>query len=342
MPDMDGFDVAEQIKNELGHASPTIMMLTSADRRGDVSRSRDLGVASYLMKPIKPSDLLDALLTSLGQAKQTRTALPVILHHAIGDLGPGLRILLAEDNAINQKVAVRMLEKRGHTVVVTDNGEAAVEALVQQPEDAPFDIVLMDVHMPIMDGYEATAAIRKREVEGGSHIPIIALTANAMKGDAEKCLEAGMDGYLSKPLHLPDLLGAIQRVVRREPNVQAVAAAESSGELPAFDIATALVSVEEDRDLLRDLAVVFCEDVPHSISEIENSIAQNDAETLERLAHSLKSSTGSLGGKAAAAAALVLEGIGRSRNLLDADRAFHTLRYEMDRLTQALSALSST
>jgi PAS domain S-box-containing protein len=207
MPEMDGFALVQQIKDDPTLANTTVMMLTSCDQKEGAEHGRRLGVAVSLVKPIKPSELLRALLKARGQREEVkdrrvRRALTPPQGHR------PLHLLLAEDNLVNQKLAVRLLEKRGHTVVVANNGKEALAALA----GARFDGVLMDVQMPEMDGLEATAAIRQEEQGSGTHLPVIALTAHAMKGDRERCLAAGMDGCVTKPLRPRELFAAIERV----------------------------------------------------------------------------------------------------------------------------------
>ncbi|MBI1818416.1 MAG: response regulator [Deltaproteobacteria bacterium] len=210
MPDMDGFALAEQIRHTPELAGATIMMLSSADLPGDAARCRALGIAAYLAKPLKQSELLAAILTVLGlEAAAPHAADPA--RSSVVENQPALHILLAEDNAVNQRLVVRILEKRGHTVVVAANGLQAVAAAAREA----FDIVLMDVQMPEMDGFEATAAIRASEQHTGAHLPIIALTAHAMKGDDDRCLHAGMDGYVTKPINWDDLFAAIADARKR-------------------------------------------------------------------------------------------------------------------------------
>jgi CheY-like chemotaxis protein len=206
MPKMDGFTLIEQIRHRPELATATIMMLTSAGHRGDAARCKELGVAAYLLKPIRQSELRDAITRALG-AREQQGAIPMITRfslHDEPDPSACLRVLLAEDNAVNQRLGVRLLERRGHSVTVAANGRAALKAL----EEEEFDLVLMDVQMPEMDGLEATAAIRNKEKLSGNHQAVIALTAHSMKGDQERCLAAGMDGYLSKPIR-PDELDAV-------------------------------------------------------------------------------------------------------------------------------------
>ncbi len=213
MPQMDGFELIERIRQSPGSSAATIMMLTSAGHRGDAARCKELGVAAYLMKPIRQSELREAIARVLG-ARVQQGAIPLITRYALHDArepGTSLRILLAEDNPVNQRLASRLLEKRGHSVVVAGNGREALEAL----EKEYFDLVFMDVQMPVMDGFEATAAIRKKEGDSGIHLPVVALTAHAMKGDREKCLAGGMDGYLTKPIQPQELDELLQSYIAR-------------------------------------------------------------------------------------------------------------------------------
>jgi two-component system, sensor histidine kinase and response regulator len=206
MPEMDGFALAEHIKNSPYSASATVLMLSSAGLRGDAARCRQLGIAAYLTKPFKQSELLDAILSALQPVPHVDTQPKLITRHSLREESPqGLRILVAEDNTVNQVLATRLLEKRGHKVQIAENGKQALDCLQQ----AEFDVVLMDVQMPEMGGFEATEAIREKEKRSGAHIPIIAMTANGMKGDDEECLRHGMDAYVSKPLNLAALFDAI-------------------------------------------------------------------------------------------------------------------------------------
>ena len=209
MPGMDGFSVAEEVKLYAQPDTPPMIMLTSAGRRGDAARCRNLGIEAYLTKPIRRSDLLQAIRTVLGSSAGTSENAPVVTIHSLHESRGRLRILLVEDNPVNEVLASRMLERRGHQVTVARNGRAALEALEKQTPD----LVLMDIQMPEMDGFEATAAIRRGELETGKHMPIIAMTAHAMSGDKERCLAAGMDGYVSKPIRADDLFSVVKQVV---------------------------------------------------------------------------------------------------------------------------------
>ncbi|HXN24639.1 MAG TPA: response regulator [Candidatus Dormibacteraeota bacterium] len=206
MPEIDGFALAEYIKRKPEWGAATIMMLSSAGQRGDAKRCRELGIAAYLTKPVRQGELLDAVLTALGTRPIKETPPALVTRHSIRENSHHLRILLVEDNAVNQMLATRLLEKRGHAVTAAGNGNEALVAL----EKDSFDLVLMDVQMPDMDGFEATAAIREKEKSSGNHLTVIAMTAHAMVGDKERCLEAGMDDYIAKPIRpeeLNELLG---------------------------------------------------------------------------------------------------------------------------------------
>jgi two-component system, sensor histidine kinase and response regulator len=211
MPEMDGFSVAEEIKKDPRHAGATVLMLTSAEQLGDLAGRRSLGAAAYLMKPINPAELLEGILDVLGMPTGDPERRRVLTNHSLR-ASRKLRILLAEDNKVNQMVAARLLEKRGHTVVIAGNGREAL-AVLDEPGSEGFDLILMDVQMPEMDGFEATGIIREREKSSGAHVKIVAMTANAMKGDEERCLAAGMDGYVSKPIHVEQLFATIEGVV---------------------------------------------------------------------------------------------------------------------------------
>jgi two-component system sensor histidine kinase/response regulator len=201
MPEMDGFALAESISRNPVWGAPTIMMISSAGQRGDAKRCREIGVAAYLTKPVGQDELLKAILTAMGSQPERETPAAVVTRHSLRENRRQLRILLAEDNAVNQKLAVRLLEKRGHTVTVAANGKEALDAL----QNHTFDLVLMDVQMPEMDGFEATAAIRELEKKSGEHLLVIAMTAHAMVGDRERCLAAGMDDYMTKPIRPEEL-----------------------------------------------------------------------------------------------------------------------------------------
>jgi signal transduction histidine kinase/DNA-binding response OmpR family regulator len=205
MPQMDGFMFAERLGTMSESQRSTIMMLSSAGQRGDAARCRALGIKGYLLKPLKRSELLQAIVATLSASGAEPGADRLVTRHTTREVGRSLRILLAEDNVVNQRVATRLLEKEGHHVTIAPDGKKAVEAWMQAEPGTPFDLIFMDVQMPVMDGFQATASIREQEQKTGGHIAIVAMTAHAMQEDRERCLAAGMDGYLSKPLVLKEL-----------------------------------------------------------------------------------------------------------------------------------------
>jgi CheY-like chemotaxis protein len=212
MPKMDGFALIEAIRERPELSTATIMMLTSAGHKGDAARCKELAVSAYLLKPIRQSELREAIARVLG-AEKSAGAIPLITRFSLQDArepGSSLKVLLAEDNLVNQRLAVRLLEKRGHRVVVAANGIEALAALKKET----FELIFMDVQMPEMDGMEATAAIREAEKGSGERVPVIALTAHAMKGDREKCLAVGMDGYLTKPIRPQELDDVLEEYVK--------------------------------------------------------------------------------------------------------------------------------
>ncbi len=342
MPGMDGFTLAERIGQNSELMGSTLMMLSSANRREDAARCRQLGVATYLTKPVKQSTLLDAIMTTLGTSASLE-GLPEMLEHSPHREPEGrqrLRLLLAEDNAVNQRLAVGLLKKRGHQVTVVGNGREALAAL-----DGPrrFDAVLMDVQMPEMDGLEATAAIRAREAETGVHTPIIAMTAHALKGDRERCLEAGMDHYVSKPLRprdLDEVLNGLTPVVAADEDERtASATASSSNSSATLEMAVALERVDGDVELLRELAGLFLDECPKRTAEIRQAILQENATKLQEAAHTLKGSVGNFGFPAAFEAARHLETIGREQDWAHAEAAWSTLEDALARLESALTEL---
>ena len=208
MPEMDGFTLAEHIQKDLQLVNATIMMLTSAGHLGDAARCRELGISAYLVKPIRQGELLAAICQLLDKSERKEPA-PLVTRHTLREEKNRARILLAEDNAVNQALAVRILEKRGYSVTVAPDGRAAVDAYLS----GGFELILMDIQMPGMDGFEATAAIRQIEKQNGGHIPIVAMTAHALVGDQERCLASGMDGYTSKPIRTSELFATIERIL---------------------------------------------------------------------------------------------------------------------------------
>ena len=331
MPEMDGYAVAERISQDPELAEVKIIILSSAAEHDAADRCRELGIAARLMKPIRQSSLLDTIMGVLGTTLQSKGR---ACHIPLGKSQRSLHILLAEDNAVNQRLAVRVLEGRGHTVVVAENGKEAVSAL----EKESFDLILMDVQMPEMDGLEATAAIREKEKTTGAHIPIIAMTAHAMKGDRERCLEAGMDDYVSKPIKVKELHQVIEGLLSIP--------ADSEKGAPEGQLIDDLINRTEvmervggDMELLAEITELFLEDCPKLLSEIQDSIVRRDNAALEHNAHALKGSVSNFAAASAVEAAFKLEKMGSDGDITHADEAYQVLAREIERLEPALSAL---
>ena len=342
MPDLDGFGLAELVKQRPELATTMIMMLSSVGHRGDAIRFRELGVASYLTKPVRQSVLLDAILAVLAGNDLPLDQKVLVTRHTINEGRRSLRILLAEDNAVNRLLVTALLGKRGHTIVSVVNGREAVAAIA----GGRFDLVLMDVQMPEMDGLEATAAIRKAEHVTGSHVPIIALTAHAMKGDREACMAAGTDGYLSKPVNVTELFELIEDLT----GSTALASTETTEspelivitplEEPAFNMQDVLARVEGDRSLMIELAQVFRAEIPGALAQIRHCVATGDFAGLERAAHGFKGACGNFGAGGAVRAAHALEHMGHLASREDVDARVADLERETLGLDEALLSMT--
>jgi PAS domain S-box-containing protein len=334
MPDLEGLEVAREIRRRPGLPEVALMLLSSDDKPGDMARCQELGI-SFLRKPVKQSELLDAILTVLHKASGKTRSITTPRPAPASPHGT-LHILLAEDNEVNQMYAVELLQRRGHTVVVANNGQ---EALADW-EMGTFDIVLMDVQMPLMDGFAATAAIRQRENATGRHTPIIALTAHVMKGDRERCVAAGMDAYASKPLRPQELFAAIDGVLPGGETAPRIAAAGRETPETVWDPTTVLAEVEGDRELLLKLIGRFLDQCPKVLSEIRASVSQRDSAMLERSSHKLKGSVSHFGARNAYEAARRLEEMGRNGDLVGAEEATVVLETEICRLQDGLAEFS--
>ena len=335
MPGMDGFELAERIRSRPDLTSTRLILLTSAGRPGDAARCRESGVAGYLTKPVFSVDLIEAVRRLLA-APPEDAAVPLVTQHTIRESRRSLRLLLAEDNSVNRLVATRVLEKMGHEVVAVGDGRQALTAL----EHERFDLVLMDVQMPEMDGFEATAALRARERRQGGHVPVIALTAHALKRDAERCLAAGMDGFVTKPFRVEDLLAEIERLVGgvNAPAAKTPAVAPPSGRA-VLDIFDVLARVGSDAGLLTEIVALFHSDAPKMLEELRSNIESGDAASLEKTAHRLKGALGTLAARAAREVAEKLETLGREGNVLAAGPELTALEREIHRLEPELAAL---
>jgi len=306
MPDRDGFDLAGELQSDESLTEAVILMLTSGDRSDEVQRARKLGVASCLRKPVKQSELFDAIVAALGVDStdaDDETALPTTSYAKPIDLPP-LRVLLVEDSIVNQKLALGLLSQWGHSVTVAANG---VEAVLRN-SSSDFDFILMDVQMPEMDGLEATKRIRQHEDQqraedkGDRHVPIIAMTAHAMQGDREACLEAGMDAYVSKPVRSWQLLEEIAAFfpdsVAQKVETEATSGNDAAAEPDArwqVDWPAALKVVNGDRGLLQEIAGAFLQEVATVMSDLETSLKEQDHATARRLAHTIKASFRTIG-----------------------------------------------
>ena len=279
MPDMDGFSVAEHLRNHPETSVPCVMMLTSEGQRGDADRCRALGIAAYLHKPIAQQDLFEAIMRTLSGGPSDQKGL--VTRHSLRENRQQLHILLAEDNSVNQTLATRLLTKFGHTVEVASNGQEAVEAW----QRGGFDLILMDLDMPELNGLDATTRIRELEGQDTSHIPIIGLTAHAMQGSRESCLEAGMDGYVSKPIDIEALWNELEQV-RGDADIVSEAPPEET--VQPFDIERALRTVDNDRELFDELGGIFLSEYTGYLQRLHTAISEGDEEQVRYLAHTLK------------------------------------------------------
>jgi CheY-like chemotaxis protein len=328
MPDMDGFDVAAEVRTHPELLGATVMMLSSSGDYGDRLRCAELGVAAYLTKPVYATDLLAAIERAIG-TKQL--VIPAAAHGPAGSLAMGAggrraRVLLVEDNVVNQQVASGLLTRRGHHVTVVQNGR---EALAQLDHET-FDVVLMDLQMPVMGGLDATLAIRLREHGTGQHVRIVAMTAHAMASDRERCLVAGMDAYLSKPID-PSLLFAAVETSGAGDGVSTAPAGPAT-----FDEDGLRHRVSGDAALMAEVIRLFLEDLPARLAAIEDAVTGRNAAALRAAAHALRGSAGNLSAGALSEAARVLERVGADSRLDEADTAWRQLSIEARALAAAL------
>jgi two-component system, sensor histidine kinase and response regulator len=334
MPEMDGATLSTEIRRSSNFGEIPIVLLSSSAGHGEAARCRTLAIASYLTKPVQPSELLSALLAALSNPTGVHEPLPPPEGRS-EESDPRLKILLAEDNAVNRALATALLEKRGHTVVATENGREALAALQRES----FDLILMDVQMPVMDGLEAISAIRKKEQSTRAHLPIIALTAHAMKGDRERCLSAGADEYVAKPIRMSELLAAMNRVRMGKaspgPAAPPAVAAVASNNLA---MAAALERVEGDRELFDELARLFADECPEDMRGIRQALEAGNSRAIEMLAHKIKGAALSLGAPQVSEAAFDLEKQARAGELGNAGQLVENLARQLDLLLPALES----
>ncbi len=337
MPSMDGFALAEHIAKDSRHADLKVVMLTSAGRPEVLKRSRKLGIVASLSKPIKQSELFDVIISAIGEpaAKKDRG---VRGRKRVRTVKGGLRVLVAEDNDVNQLVARRILEKLGHEVTIVGNGREALSAV----QTGAFDLVAMDVQMPEMDGLDATAAIRRWEESAGKHVPIVAMTAHAMKGDRERCLAAGMDGYVSKPIRAQELEKAISEVSVATKSERAAAGTADDQSGCGIDQDALLARFDGDRRLLRQLARLFLADYPSNLAQIKNALRSGDASALAKAAHKLKGAVGNFAASKVVAAAESIEMLGKCGDFIAAKDALVTLESELGQFAKELNGITKS
>ena len=349
MPEMGGFGLAERIREQPELLSSTLMMLTSGGQLGDVARCRELGIAGYLIKPITQSDLYDKIVQVLkGDSGSTAdSAAKLAAATPVGPPVQPLRILVAEDNPVNQKLMIKLLEKGRHHITLAFNGIAALQEL----ERGTFDVVLMDVQMPELGGFETTAEIRRRERATGWHLPIIAMTAHAMKGDRERCLAAGMDDYVSKPIQASELFSVLAKIAVIEPppsesppvteHPPATASVLPTPTEPASDAinwASALDAVGEDPELLIEIVTVVLEEIPRWLDDLRKAVRHSDAALLKRIGHTVKGSLGQVGAESSAEIAERLETMGVAGNFANAAAVLGELESDLkNRICPALA-----
>jgi len=330
MPEFDGFDVAAAIASRPDLAGATVMMLTSSGKYGDQSRCRELGIAAYLTKPVQSEELFVAVGRALG-ARPARPATPgpaPAPPPLANKAAARVRVLLVEDNIVNQRVALGLLNRRGHAVTVVGNGQEALDLLDREK----FDLVLMDLQMPVMGGLEATREIRKREAGTGNRLRIVAMTAHAMTGDCDRCLGEGMDGYMSKPIN-PQMFFSI---VEQEATQPAAAAAAPAPAPQTFDRQALLGRAEGDEQLMSDVIRIFLDDCHSQLAAIAHAVEARDAVAIRSTAHALKGAAGNLGATALFEAASLLERVGAESRMDAAEAGWRRLSIEAVGLLDAL------
>ena len=337
MPEMDGLALARAVKGDAALASVRLVLLTSFGQRGHGAEASRIGIAAYLTKPVDEADLYDCLVEVLDETR-ARRASHLVTRHSLREQRPAVAaaVLVAEDNEVNQKVAVKILEKLGYRVELAENGKEALAACARRRYDA----VLMDGQMPGMDGYEATRRIRERETRGGRRLPIIAMTASAMKGDREKCLESGMDDYVTKPVTPENLEAVLRKWVgaASAPAERAAAEPATSGTLLDEAIVQSLLSVDDDGTLMDEVVATFLRIAPARLAAIRKA-AKGNAAMLEREAHSFLGSCGNIGAQRMAELCARLEVLGRSGSTEGAPEIARTLEEELVSVRPQLEAL---
>ena len=334
MPLMDGFRLTEEMKREPQLAGTQVIMVTSGGQVGDAARCRELGIAAYLTKPVRQADLLEAIVRVLGSKTRADEPESLVTRHSLRENRRGLQILVVEDNIVNQRLAEHMLRNRGHVVTIANNGREGLEVLERQR----FDLALVDVQMPEMDGLQMTATVRNQEKSSGAHLPIIAMTAYAMKGDRERCLDAGMDNYVAKPINSRQLFELIDGV--RTVELKPAQGGDVGINQEILDESALLARFEGEAELLRDVVNLYLDDCPKLLDGIRGALERGDAHGLERAAHKLKGTVANFSARASYDAALRLEVMGRDGNLEQAREALGQLESALEQLRPVLLKLS--
>lgn len=339
MPDIDPLSLVEQIRNHEHPDTRQIMMLTPSSLKKR-SQLQAMGVKAFVSKPVSPPDLMYAINVAMGLAAEVSGQTEGLREVEEANRGRSLRILIAEDTPFNQKFITRLLDRWQHTAVIADNGKEAIDILDRES----FDLILMDVQMPEMDGFEATQIIREREKMTGNHVPIIAMTAHAMKGDRERCISVGMDDYVAKPISTEALEESIRNLIyNKEPAPSAIEAAMKDAEPvakpDAFDKSALLEAFDHDWDFLKETVDMLLEDYPPMLEEIHHAITEKDSVLLRRTAHALKGMVGNFQAKAAAKAALELEEMGRMGEMTGVEKAYGSLVDEMNRFKSSIGGM---
>ncbi len=291
MPEMNGFELAERMRQQPEIAPATVMMLTSAGQRGDATKCRALGIAGYLMKPVSQSDLFNAMMTALGEPSTDAlldSSSTLVTRHSLSETRQNLNLLLAEDNAVNQTLAIRLLEKLGHHITVANNG---IEA-INHWQNGQFDAILMDIDMPVMGGFEATQLIREQEKSTGHRIPIIAMTAHAMQGAREECLNHGMDGYVSKPIDTEALWHELDGLTQKKQENTGLLPISKQDQHLIADFDKARQTMDDNRELFEEIVQLLLRDVPPHLESIKTATHNQDFNAMRQSAHAIKGMVG--------------------------------------------------
>jgi len=336
MPKMDGFALVERLKEKSAASGSMIMMLTASGQLIDAQRCQTLGIGAYLLKPVRQSELHDAVIQVLS-AYTAEEPTDMITPASLRERADGrrtLKILLAEDNPINQKLAASLLERRNHSVTVVPNGREALGAM----EKSTYDLVLMDMQMPDLDGFEAVRILREKEKSTGKHQPVVAMTALAMVGDRERCIAAGMDGYISKPIR-PQELDETLNIFLAQNDERPTRSDSTPISNNSINVMQLLDRIGNDHALLAELVEIFRKEYPDSLQAAQRAIDLQQPADLQRVGHKLRGALANLSATNASALAAELEAFGRSTDISAAQTILDRLALELDNVLRALEAL---